>query len=169
VTTDGVVAHIAFFDTPVQHIVMGHTQAIEHMRELASASKGVQISDAPVELGLHSPLMDSVVSYFKLYLEKVDFKDLIIPLATDADAKIVTQGDRVKAALVKQINSPVQWHKVISLFDECDVIVEVGPGTHLTTMLQTQYPEKKSLSINKRADVNQLKKLVEQQQAQAEG
>jgi hypothetical protein len=36
-------------------------------------------------------------------------------------------------------------------------------------MLQTQYPEKKSLSINKRADVNQLKKLVEQQQAQAEG
>lgn len=165
-TTDSLMANIAVYDSPVQHTVMGNTQTIEQIRSYAMQHEDVEIDDEPLEVGLHSSLMDPVALNFKVYLEKVDFKDLPIQLVTNADAKIITHGDIIKAAVVKQIHSPVLWYQSLELLNYCDLIIEVGPGTYLTAMAQARYPEKKCVAINKKSDLEELKKYIELHQQQ---
>jgi [acyl-carrier-protein] S-malonyltransferase len=163
VSTEVATASIAIYDAPDQHVVMGHTQAIIALREALMDMEGVKVSDVPVEQGLHSDLMDPVAVNLKLYLEKVDFKPLTTPLITNADAKVVTEGNAMKKALIKQIHSPVLWFKSMALFEECDVIVEVGPGTMLCSMMQAQYPDKKCIAINKKSDIDELRVILGKQ------
>ncbi len=162
-TTQEYMATIAAYDSPVRHTVMGHVRAITAIQErLAEVSK-VEVDDEPVEAGLHSSIMDPVALQLKLYLEKVDFKTLEVPLITNADAKEVTDGSAVKTALIKQIHSPILWLTSMSRLIECDVIVEVGPGTSLTRLLQSYYPEKKCIAINKKSDIQDLTALMSTQ------
>lgn len=161
VTTKDLSVSIAAYDGSRKHTVMGHTDAIEKIREeIQEYMKDVKVYDAPVEVGLHSELMDPVALNFKLYLEKVDFIDLGLPLLTNAGAKIVTQGDRVKAAFVKQIHSPILWTQCIEHLDECDLILTIGPGQRLLEELRAHYPEKKSIAINTLADIKEVKEIV---------
>ncbi len=159
----GAIASIAVHDGLVQHTVMGTVGAIEALRELLAALPGVEIDDMGVEVGLHNALMDPVVLNFKLYLEKVDFKNLMCPLITNADAKLVHEGDSVKLSVIKQIHSPVLWQQSIELLNQCDVVIEVGPGSYLSSMVQAQYPEKKCRAINKMSDIEELRSLLGKQ------
>lgn len=152
---------IAFYDSALQHTIMGHTKAIDTIRRKLIDNKGVDLDDVPLEVGLHSMLMDPVAANIKIYQEKVDFKLLTCPLITNADARMMTEGDLVKSALVKQIHSPVLWHNIVEQLSDCDVVIEVGPGTYLSNTVQKHYPEKKCMSFNKMSDLEEIKKIIE--------
>ena len=154
---------IASFDSLQKHTVMGHSHAVYRVQEFLEDREDVKLDDKPLEMGLHSMLMDPVAVNFKLYLEKVDFKPLAATLITNADAKLVTHNDLVKSALVKQIYSPILWYQSIELLGDCDLIIEVGPGAHLSALIADRYPEKKCIAINKKSDIEELKKYIEEQ------
>ena len=65
------------------------------------------------EVGLHSSLMNGVVDVFKAFLEKVDFKDLKIPLISCIDGDMVTMGSDTKERFIRHINSPLEWFRVM--------------------------------------------------------
>jgi hypothetical protein len=50
----------------------------------------------------------------------------------------------------------------MTTLSDCELLVEVGPGTTLTNYLKNMYPEKAVISINKRADFDELHALVNQ-------
>ena len=160
VSVDGNYSSIAVYESLIQHSVMGTTPAITALRELLDEMDNVKFDDEAVEIGLHSATMDPVALNLRLYLEKVDFKPLTIPLITNADAKIITEGNLLKTALIKQIHSPVLWAQSMAHLSDCDIIIEVGPGTHLTSLLQELYPEKKCIAINKRSDIEELHSFI---------
>lgn len=154
--------HIALQNLPKEHIVMGHLEAVERLREHIIEYPEIEMYDADVELGLHAACMESVVASLKIYSEKVDFNDLNIPIVTNAFGSIVTQGVEAKAALMKQIESMVKWSDCLLRFADCDLIIEVGPGTSLTDMVKKMYPEKLCKAINNKDDVKQLGLLIAQ-------
>jgi hypothetical protein len=41
-------------------------------------------------------------------------------------------------------------------FNDCDLIIEVGPGSKLSKMLKREWPEKEIYTLNSAADLEQL-------------
>ncbi len=140
-------------------IVSGHTPLISRLEEY-SIKDGAIVSNVPIEAGLHSSLMDPVAEQLSVYLQKVDFNDLRIPLLASIDGKMVTEGDTVRNCIMKKINTTVRWDKIMSGLADYDLIIEVGPGSKLSKMVTHCYPEKTVITINKPADIEELQKIV---------
>lgn len=156
-------ASIALHRTKIDHIISGSMIALDKVKKMVLQQPHAKIHNTSVELGLHSPLFNGVADQFKMYLEKVDFKDLTVPLLSCSDGSPITQGIAVKHHIIEHINIPVRWDKIMESCAESDIIVEVGPGTQLSGMIAGMYPEKKVVSVNKSADIDILKNMLTSQ------
>lgn len=156
---------VALYVLPEVCLVSGHVGAIDRLRNaLHEQVPQALVEQALLEHGLHSPLMDSVVKDFTMYLEKVDFKNLGVPFVSGVDGLPFIEGDRVKQHVLEHISSPVLWPKVLETMNTCDIVVEVGPGKQLSKTVQALYPEKKVYTINTRADIEELKQAISDMQ-----
>lgn len=160
VSTNGTQIHVAVYHADKDHTVMGHTECIDIIRRKLSDCDDVTVSEQDVELGLHSSLMDLVVANLKVYLEKIDFKDMSVPLLSCVDAKRVKHADEIKLSALRQLHHPVLWASVIEGLHDYDLIIEIGPGATLHDALLKRYPDKRLCVINKSEDIAMLKTLV---------
>ncbi len=139
---------VAIYESIREQIVAGDTPAVHMLKEILKSQKGVYCDDVSPYIGLHSPLMNPVVEKFKMYLEKVDFKELALPLIEDISGKRIQDNALIKELVTKSMVSSIGWTKVVDQLDEYDVVIEIGPGSRLSTLIKEQYPEKQVLSIN---------------------
>src|SRR5438477_2021990 len=102
---------IAIYNSPVDHIVTGNRQGLSQLQDMMSDAQEADYLSA--EMGLHSSLMNEVVNLFKDYLEKVDFKDLKIPMISCIDGEIITLGTDVKARYIRHIDFPLDFVRAI--------------------------------------------------------
>jgi len=156
-------AFVAIYEQENKQVVAGNTDAIERVRNLTFElydDKKLDISGTDLAVGLHSPLMDPVIDQFKIYLEKADFHDLSIPMIESVNGKVIKQHADVREHIISRINSPVVWTRVMKQLSQYDVIIEIGPGNVLSKMVHTQYPDKQLFTINKQADLDQLKEAL---------
>lgn len=154
---------VALYETSMKHIVAGNTDAVERVRDVAFAEhkeKEIDISVVDVGVGLHSPLMNPVLDQFTIYLEKVDFHDLEMPMIESVHGSFIEQGDRIRQQVLSRINSPVVWTSVMQQLSKYDVIIEIGPGKKLSEIIRDQYPDKKIFSVNKQSDIQQLEEFL---------
>ena len=152
--------YIAIYDAVDEHVISGQTKALDILRPIFLEHDGVTVEDVSIEVGLHSPLMDPVVVQFRDYLEKVDFKDLDIPLLSSIDAKFVHKGKDIKIRVTEQLHESIQWAKILKKLSGYDIILEAGPGTKLADMAKKAYPDKHIISINTLEDIEKLKKII---------
>jgi [acyl-carrier-protein] S-malonyltransferase len=159
VSQDPLNAQIIIYNADDDHVVSGHGAAIDTLRELIHQHQ-CKVTELPFEVGLHMQAMEQIVAQLNMHLEKVDFKDLTIPLINGVDANILVAGDQVKAHVLDQIYRPVLWRAVMEQLHDADLILEAGPGSVLSTMAKTKYPDKMIMSINKRTDIDEVKKIL---------
>jgi [acyl-carrier-protein] S-malonyltransferase len=162
------IATIAVYNLPSEHVVTGHSKAVEYVRDFVEEHKNQTMTAVDVAIGLHSSLMDPVVDNFKIYLEKVDFHDLEIPLINCIAAEQVQEGGVAEMSIIHQINMPIFWNDVLDKFSDCDLLIEIGPGTVLHEMAKKKYPEKLIVSINKQEDIETLKEIIAKDSVEAE-
>lgn len=142
-------------------VVMGHTQAVDAVRlDINQHHQSVTLEEMPMEFGLHSSLMDAVAVQYTLYMEKVDFKDLEVPVYRSIDAQPVTLGAEVKKGIIGQVVHEIQWNSIVAALDEYDLVVQIGPGTVVQEMVKALYPEKHCVAINTKADIETLKRIL---------
>lgn len=144
---------------PRQMIISGFPESISHCKELV-VSCGGKVTDLPVEKGLHSSLMDSVVDQLVKYLEKIDFTSTSIPLISSLKAEPITDHDQIKNCMIGQLKSSLLWDKVLERCAEWDLVIEIGPGTTLSKIIAQVYPEKPLYSINKLSDIDNVKAAI---------
>lgn len=161
-------ASIALYSTKVDHIIAGSMIAVLKVKKMVSQQENAKSHNTSVELGLHSPLFNGVADQFKMYLEKVDFKDLKVPLLSCSDGTPIVQGSLVKHHIIEHINSPIRWDKIMKSCADADIIIEIGPGTQLTNMIVGMHPEKKVISVNKNADIDMIKEIIKEMQGKNE-
>lgn len=149
---------IAIYNTPTDHIVAGNRNKLSELQDMFNATG--QAEYLSVEVGLHSELMNGVVDVFKSFLEKVDFKDLKIPLISCIDGNTVTLGADTKERFIKHINSSLEWFRVVRALADYDCIVIATPGNDLAAMIKEQYPEKMVMLIAKKIDIDTLKEMI---------
>lgn len=154
-------AYVAFYMDAMTHIVGGSMQALDRLVAKALIiDQRISVVEEVNEMGLHSPLLQSVAEQFKSYLEKVDCRDIATPFMSGINAQRIMTGTAIKEYLVDSIINPVRWSWVMQTLAIYDIIIEIGPGTTLSTMMKRYYPHKIIKSINKRADIEELKKVI---------
>ncbi|HEV2601908.1 MAG TPA: acyltransferase domain-containing protein [Candidatus Babeliales bacterium] len=161
--------YVAASLSPQVHVVMGHADAVDRVRKAAGEKDAESMQEVGAEFGLHSSLMEQVVAQYKIYMEKVDFKDLEVPLLANVDAKPITLGADVKETVINQTILPIQWHKILAAVQEYDLVVQVGPGTEIRDMVLALYPDKKVVAVNTKADIQELKQIINQPMDQQKG
>jgi [acyl-carrier-protein] S-malonyltransferase len=160
-TTRNSYARIGIYESPRQHIVTGHEEAVSEISECILESRECKSHDLGIERGLHSSFMDPVGDQLKPYLEKVDFKDLAMPLYTSNDVVPISDAQSVKDHVLRYMSAPILMTGIIEhMVETVDLIVEVGPGSFLTDLIKERYPDKPCISINKPEDIETLKTMV---------
>ena len=142
-------------------IVTGILDAVNQAEQEVLKLNG-KTDEVPLQTGLHSSLMNPVVEQLAVYLEKVDFNDLQMPLIASFNGKTITKGEMVKEYIMQKINHMVRWDKVVEQLAKWDLIIKVGPGSKLSVELENRYPDKKIIAINKPVDIDVLKEMLAQ-------
>jgi [acyl-carrier-protein] S-malonyltransferase len=129
---EGVVV-AANFNTPRQIVVSGHIDALETVAEGVRGRKvRLEVSGA-----FHSPLMDGAAREMDELLRGVELEEPAIPMVGAADGALLETADEVRAALQRQMLSPVRWVAVVERMLDLGVreIFEAGEDGTLTRML----------------------------------
>jgi [acyl-carrier-protein] S-malonyltransferase len=134
----GEVCSPANINSPGQVVIAGHTGAVERAMALLKergAKRAIKLNvSAPFHCALMMPAQESLAAD----LEKIEFKDLRLPLITNVDAAEITSGDDARDSLVRQVSSPVRWRESIELLIQKGItrFVEVGPGKVLSGLVR---------------------------------
>ncbi len=152
---------ITVINTHSDFLIGGSELEFEKLRKevmtLMLDNNKIDYKEVPVALGLNSSILaEPIANKFKIYLEKVDFKDLRFPVLNSVTGKAILTGKVLKKDLVSQIIQPINWPKIITGFQDCDLIIEVGAGKKLAALLQQVYPDKEILTLGSMADLVQV-------------
>ncbi|MFA6263544.1 MAG: ACP S-malonyltransferase [Candidatus Babeliales bacterium] len=154
-TGNAKVAEIVNYNAPEQHIVSGTLPELEAVTKDALAT-GAKVIPLNVAGAFHSRLMQDAGAQLALYMVKVDFKDLAIPLVSNISAQPITDHVLLKESLIKQVSSHVLWWPSMHHFESCDVIIEIGPGNKFAKLLKREWPDKQLFSLSTPADLEKI-------------
>lgn len=145
----GVVAP-ANFNSPGQVVVAGEKPAVERAMEIVKTRGCRKAIPLPVSVPVHTPLMQPAADRLAQDLAVASLTDLRVPLVNNADAKAIQQASEVRASLIRQLPTPVQWIESIQLMSKMGVntFVEIGPGTVLTGLIKRIVPGVVTLNIH---------------------
>jgi len=150
---------IVLFESDDEHIIAGHAEAVAKVLPKIIDLEGITELIGP-EVGLHSSIKDEVEKTFKMYLQKVDFKDATTEVLCNVTGKKTRIGKELQGCAVDWITNPVIWTDVLQQLGEYDLLIQIGPGTQLRDMLKQRFPDKEVLAINTREDIDHLKKIL---------
>lgn len=155
----GQVVTMANDNAPGQVVIAGHTAAVERACELALERGARRAKTLAVSAPFHSPLMAPAREGMAPLLAATDFRDPAVPVVVNVDATPVTGGDRLRDALVRQIDSPVRWVESVRCMERelgAGLYLEIGPGTVLIGMVRRIVESGTAVSL---AEPKNLEKL----------
>jgi [acyl-carrier-protein] S-malonyltransferase len=126
----------ANLNSPEQTVISGATAAVERAADLckqAGAKRAIFLKvSAPFHCALMQPAQDALARDLAL----LTFRDPAIPVATNVDARLLTQGADVPDCLIRQVTGPVRWVECIRLLSAQAPthFIEVGPGKVLSNL-----------------------------------
>jgi [acyl-carrier-protein] S-malonyltransferase len=130
----GQVLEPANLNSPVQVVIAGHRPAVERGMALAR-ERGAKIATMlPMSAPSHCSLMRPAADRLRALLAKTDVSAPAAPVIHNRSVESYVEPDRIRAALVEQLDHPVRWIETVQAFAGAGVtrIVECGPGKVLT-------------------------------------
>jgi [acyl-carrier-protein] S-malonyltransferase len=135
---EGQVVSPANLNSPEQTVISGNAEAVKRAVEMASAGGAKRAVMLAVSAPFHSALMAPAAARLEPDLRAAKFHALRVPLVTNADAEITSDGDEARESLIRQVTLPVRWEESVRELVEQGVntFVEVGPGRVLAGLLR---------------------------------
>ena len=144
-----------------QIVISGHKSAVERATKLASERGAKRAILLQVSAPFHCSLMKPAQDRLAADLAGLQFQKPVVPVVCNVDAALVTDGDRSRDALVRQVTGAVKWEQSIRLLiaQGVQTLVEVGPGKVLSGLMRQIDRSKTALNVGDEAS---LQKAVEQ-------
>ncbi len=134
-TVSGVV-NLANWNSSSQIVISGEKDAVEEAVKLINAPKSVML---PVSAPFHSELMLPAQEKLSVDIDNTTFSDLKFPIINNVDSKIVSDKEKVKEGLKRQVTGAVLWHKsMTNLLEEKKInnYLEIGTGRVLSGLIK---------------------------------
>ena len=146
----GEVLEAVNYNSPGQVVIAGHKAAVERGMELAKAKGAKRALPLPVSVPSHCALMLPAAERLAEYLKSVAMTKPGIPVLQNADVASFDDPISIKAALVKQLHSPVRWVESIQNMAQqgVQVAAECGPGKVLVGLNKRIVADMKQISLN---------------------
>ncbi|WP_153115662.1 ACP S-malonyltransferase [Rhodocyclus tenuis] len=126
----GEVVEAVNFNAPGQTVIAGNKAAVEAACALCKTRGAKRAVLLPVSAPFHSSLMRPAAERLAVGLASVKFAAPRIPVVNNVDARVESDPEVIRAALVRQACSPVRWVDSIRAIAALGVgtIAECGPG-----------------------------------------
>lgn len=160
VSTEAGWVQIANLNSPGQVIISGSAAGIDLAIEKAKAAGARRAQALEVSIAAHSNLMKSANAEFTRAIEATTLNAPAIPIVANINAAPINTIDAIKAEMVGQLTSSVQWTKSVQYMIEQGVtqFVEIGPKDVLTGLIKRINRDVSRASI---ADVAGMQKFME--------
>ena len=128
-----------------QVVIAGNKAAVERAMEICKASGAKRALPLPVSVPSHCALMRPAAEKLAQYLKNVTINLPQIPVMHNADVATYNNSEDIKAALVRQLYSPVRWVETVQAIYSRGITnsAEIGPGkvlAGLTKRIVAQLP-----------------------------
>ncbi len=156
---EGEVVSPVNFNSPGQVVIAGNKAAVERAGALCKAAGAKRALPLPVSVPSHCALMAPAAEKLAAALEGITFSAPTIPVINNADVEAVTDPAAIKAALVKQLHSPVRWTESVEKMsaDGVEKLIEMGPGKVLTGLTKRINKALSSVVVNDTATLDAAK------------
>lgn len=152
----------ANFNCPGQVVVAGEVKAVEKAIELAKDKGAKRAMMLPVSAPFHCSLLKPAGEKLAAELEKIELKDMKIPVVTNVTAEYILDKSKVKDLLIRQVSSPVYFEESVRkmIDDGVDTFIEIGPGKTLIGFVKKINKDVKTLNVEDLESLNNtLKEL----------
>jgi len=126
-------------NSSAQVVISGTPAAVETILSQVKAKRAIPLN---VSGAFHSPLMAQAATQFEAVLGIVQFNFAQVPVMSNVDPEPSTDGEVLKARLIKQMTGPVRWREICDRLSSegIEKVIEIGPGTVLTGLIKRTCP-----------------------------
>jgi len=151
------VCEIANDNAEGQVIISGDKNSIESLQSFFKENK---IKSIPLKVSapFHCSLMKPAADIMKDKINNTNFKNPVIQIINNVNAKVENESNLIKQLLIDQISSTVKWRQSIINIHKAGVknFIEIGPGKTLTGMVKRTVKNVNCFSINSITDIKNL-------------
>lgn len=153
--------YIANINSSTQVTVAGTKEATNQFKTLARERGFKRVMPLKVEGPFHTPYMEPVCDPFSEALEKVDFREMEVPVISNTTVAPHTT-ESVQALLVRHLVEPVRWQETIDYLVAKGVtkVIQIGPGKTLANLLKREENAPATLVIDKVEDVEKIEQFI---------
>ncbi|MCW2485537.1 ACP S-malonyltransferase [Candidatus Symbiopectobacterium sp. NZEC127] len=155
-SAEGQVVSPVNFNSPGQVVIAGNKEAVERAGAACKAAGAKRALPLPVSVPSHCALMKPAAEKLAEALKTITVTTPAIPVVNNVDARSETDPDAIRAALVKQLYSPVRWTECVSYVaaQGVDTLLEAGPGKVLTGLTKRIVDTLSAAAINDPASLS---------------
>jgi [acyl-carrier-protein] S-malonyltransferase len=157
----GEVCDPANLNSPQQIVISGHTAAVERAAKLANERGAKRAQLLTVSAPFHCSLMKPAQDRLEADLNALTFQKPVFPVVSNVDAKLISDCDPARDALIRQVTGSVKWDQSVRLLMASGVqtFVEVGPGKVLCGLMRQIDRTRRCANVG---DEPSLQKALEQ-------
>jgi [acyl-carrier-protein] S-malonyltransferase len=140
---------IANFNSPEQLVVSGAKENLAKAGDLAKARGAYRTIPLSVAGAFHTPLMQSAVDGMAEIIATLSFHEPVVPVVANTTAQPLTTVEEVKAELLNQLCSGIQWQRSVEYMinEGVSTFIELGPGRVLSGLVKRINRDVKILNI----------------------
>jgi [acyl-carrier-protein] S-malonyltransferase len=126
-----------------QIVIAGHKAAVERACAAAKARGAKRAVPLTVSAPFHCALMRPAAERLARELARVMFRPPKVPVMTNVEAALNTDGERIRDLLARQVTAPVRWEESVERIAATGVAaaIEVGAGAVLAGLVRRIAPD----------------------------
>jgi [acyl-carrier-protein] S-malonyltransferase len=134
----GEVCEPANLNSPEQIVISGNTSAVERAAKLADERGAKRAKLLPVSAPFHCSLMKPAQDRLEKDLNALKMQKPVYPVACNVEAELVTDNQRARDTLVRQVTGAVKWEQCMRLLiaQGVQTFIEIGPGKVLCGLMR---------------------------------
>ena len=120
----------ANYNFPGQLVISGSNEGIDIACEKLTEAGARRALKLPVGGAFHSPLMEPARAELEQAIDETNFAKGVCPIYQNVTATAITNPEKIKENLKKQLTSSVLWTQTMQqmIADDLTSVTEVGPG-----------------------------------------
>jgi len=137
------------FNSPGQVVIAGAAAAVARAVEQAKGAGAKLAKVLSVSVPSHCALMHPAAERLRARLMQIKIETPRIPVLHNAHVRAESDANAIRAALVRQVESPVRWVEIVQTMatDGVDKLIECGPGRVLTGLIKRISKQTQTLPI----------------------
>lgn len=140
----------ANYNSPNQIVLSGDNDSINRAIDYCKQIGLRRVIPLKTSGAFHSPLMKSARSPLIEIIDSIEFQNASVPIYQNTRPIAETNGQKIKNNLIKQLENPVYWDKIITNMakDNDKEFIEVGPGNVLYKLNNKILKKSNTLTFN---------------------